>query len=83
MNLTEKQQEQLKNATTREERIEILKDAGIELTEEEMESISGGSMTLEEERYYLESIQRLKERAKAVRQAHVAPQEDGTFGDIV
>ena len=82
MNLTEKQQEQLQNATTKEERIEILKDAGIELTDEEMESISGGTMTPEEQRYYLESIQRLKEKAKTVRQARVAVQEDGTSGNI-
>ena len=83
MNLPEKQQEQLKKATTREERIEILKDAGIELTEEEMESISGGAMTPEEQKCFLEAIQRLKQKAQTVRQAHVAPQEDGTFGDIV
>ena len=63
--------------------IEILKDAGIELTDEEMESISGGVMSEEEQRYYLESIKRLKEKAKTVRQAHVATQEDGTIGDIV
>ena len=83
MNLTEKQQEQLKNATTREERIEILMNADVELTEEDLAFVSGGATTPEEQKYFLEAIQRLKQKAQTVRQARVAPQEDGTFGDIV
>ena len=42
MELTKEQKEKLENAEPKEEAKKILKDAGVELTDEEMDQVAGG-----------------------------------------
>ena len=45
MELTKELKERLDNAESKEEAKKILKEAGVELTEEEMDQVSGGGLS--------------------------------------
>ena len=49
MELTGKLKEQVENAKTKEEKKRLIEDAGMELTDEDMEKVAGGGYSISEE----------------------------------